>query len=129
MKTKSKRFVPFIAIGSIIIFVVVGWILWSQLPPKPNPTNIKTLSQGRQMRLNNNISIGLSNVDKSSGWINIHKESEIESINKQVSVGDKIDAYGYTIEIKSVKSVANPSTMPGASNGYITFVVSEIILK
>lgn len=121
---KSKRLVLFISVVLVIVAVFVGWILWSQKSPNPNPTNVKTLNQGTQMRFNE-ISIALANIDKNSGWINIHKNGEVESIKKQVSAGDKIDAYGYTIEIKSVKSVANSSTKSGASNGYITFVIDK----
>lgn len=121
---KSKRLVLFISVALIIIVIFVGWILWSQKSPSPNPPNVKTLSQGTQMRYNE-ISIALANVDKNSGWIYIHKNGEVESIKKQVFAGDKVEAYGYTIEIKSVKSVANSSTKSGASNGYITFVIDK----
>ena len=120
----KKKIVYILAISLILLVVAIsaGWLLWPKNTPTPASDNIKTLNQGTQMRYKD-ISIGLSSVDQGSGWISIKKDNEAEANKYQVVVGDMLGAYGYNIEIKSLKSSPNPTDKSGASNGYITFTI------
>jgi hypothetical protein len=83
-----------------------------------------TLTTGTQMRYGD-ISIGLSNIENDSASLSIHDNVTDVSAQKQVKAGDTIDVYGYQIMINSVKALANPSILPGASHGYVKFVVNK----
>jgi len=118
--TKSSLFIVII---TIIIFGIVVYIgLYNS--PNLDPPNTQTLSQGTQMRFED-LSIGLININDNSAWLSINKNSTGESTKKLVHKGDKVDVYGYIIEINSVHKSGNLSSSPGSSHGYIKFVINK----
>lgn len=122
----KKRLSKHVIIITLIVLIVTLFTLLLIIGSNNTPAdpNLKTLSQGRQMRYNE-ISIGLANVLDKSGQIVIHKDNGTADISKQVKAGDTITAYGYEIEIRSVNRSFNLSTKPGASSGSITFVINK----
>lgn len=82
------------------------------------------LTQGTQTRYED-ISIGLSNVEKDTAWLSILDSVSNASSSRQVKAGETIEVYGYQITISSVKKASNPSIIPGSNQGYIKFVVNK----
>lgn len=123
-RKKSKKILLFIFIAIIIVLVLVGWGIKSQNHSVPDSADTKTLSQGTQMRFDG-LNIALGSVSENSAWLIVHKDGENEDVKKSVVKGDVVNAYGYTIEIKSVKESANPSILPGSSHGSIKFIIKK----
>lgn len=136
---------PYLVIGVIVIIVVVIvliiWAIKSQTWPAPSPSpetspsgqgpqttpsnssEAYTLSQGNQMHYGD-IFIALGNVNNNSAWLYVHKDGE-NDVKQSVAAGDQVQSFGYTIEVKSVEKIANPSTLPGSSHGDIKFIISK----
>ena len=123
-RKKSKKLFLFIFIAIVIALVLIGWGIKSQNQSDPDSADTKTLSQGTQMRFDE-LYIALGSVSENSAWLIIHKDGEKEDVKKSVKKGDVVNAYGYMIEIKSVKESANPSILPGSSNGSIKFIINK----
>lgn len=116
---KKMMIVTFMA---IIIFI--GWIVWYKNASISEPTNTQKLSQGTVIHFDE-ISIGLGNINDKSALLVIHKEGLTDSVSKTVVAGDKVEIYGYTINVSSVNNSFNLSLLPGSSHGYIKFTITN----
>jgi hypothetical protein len=120
---KKNIFIGLAILGvfGIAILLASYFGLFNSTPDEPGTI---TLSQGTQTRFGD-ISIGLSNVDANTASLSIHSDTLDTTTRKQAKAGDSIEAYGYTLKIGAVKKIVNFSFSPGASNGYIKFVVNK----
>jgi len=119
---KKKIFIGLAILIAGLIVILVGYGIWSNNPPDPAGT--ETVTQGTQMHYGN-INVSLSNIENDSALIDFYNNETDASIQKQVKVGDTIDVFGYSIEIKSVKEVVNPSILPGSNHGYVKFFINK----
>lgn len=124
-KQRTTKKMKFLVIFLVIAIISFGVFFAFQNRPEPDSADTKTLNQGTQMHYGD-IYIGLVNVENRSGWLSIHRENDTgEPFKKLVAAGEKFEVYGYTIEVKSVKSVTNLIPLSGSSNGYIKFVITK----
>lgn len=108
---------------SIVIILIVIFIVYIYWIGNRDTDNLKTVSQGTQVRYNN-ISIGLTNVEDSKAWLMIKKEDDVdESLKKVVIVNDKFEAFGHTIEIKSVDKNWFGGFVSGSGTGTIKLII------
>jgi uncharacterized membrane-anchored protein YitT (DUF2179 family) len=120
---KKKIFIGFaiLVVVGILVFLISYFSLGNTTPDVPGTV---TLSQGTQTRFGD-ISIGLSNIESNSALLSIHSETLDTTTQKQTKSGDVVEAYGYTININAIKGVFNLSFLPGASQGYVKFVINK----
>jgi len=119
---KKKIFIGLAILAASLIVVLAGYIIWSNNPSDPIGT--ETVTQGTQMHYGD-INVSLSSIENGSALIYFYNKGTDASIQKQVKVGDTIDVFGYSIEIKSVKETANPSILPGSNHGYVKFFINK----
>ncbi|HZJ34688.1 MAG TPA: hypothetical protein VFD55_01590 [Candidatus Angelobacter sp.] len=119
---KKKIFVILAILVASLIVVLAGYIVWSNNPSDPIGT--ETVAQGTQMHYGN-INVSLSSIENGSALMDFYNNETDASIQKQVKVGDTIDVFGYSIEIKSVKETANPSILTGSNHGYVKFFINK----
>ena len=120
---KKKLFVGLGIIIASLVLIVVAYFGWGNY--SPDPVGTETVTQGTQMHYGN-ISVSLNDVDGDTAWIHFYNNGTDESVQKQVKVGDTVDVFGYLIEIKAVKEVANPSILPGSNHGYVKLFMNKL---
>jgi hypothetical protein len=111
---------------ALAIIIILAWSFIRQKSSDldledPNTITISTGTQGRFEDLN----IGLVNIQDNSASIYISLKGNDKSTRREVVAGDKFEAYGYLLEIKSIKASFNLSSLVGSSHGYIKLLVSK----
>lgn len=117
---KSNKII--ICLLLILVIMLAVYLVWRD---EDNPSGYLSLEQGTQMRYED-ILIGLINVDDDAAWLAIRKDGDSgESLTESLSEEETLNAYGYTIEIKSIEKDRIPSWLPGSGNGKIEFVINK----
>ncbi len=110
----------------ITIVLIVICLAYLYHPYEKDSVDWKSLSQGTQLRYSD-LSIGLTNVDNDKAWLTIRKDGETsEPIKKTVITGDKFEAYGYEIEIKSVAKKWFSRFRSGSNIGTLKLIIDKI---
>lgn len=128
-KSRSKvKYISRVLVACLLAIII--FLIWqfgqknSSNDTDLNNPNIQTIVTGTQGHFED-LYIGVGNIQDNSTILYLHQGKTDLSTQKKVTAGDKFEAYGYAVEVKSIKEAFNLSSKPGSNHGSVKLYIHQ----